>query len=47
LREFKSQVYASHMQINAAATFRCTVEGHPQENFEPACVCHTCYTQLH
>src|SRR3989442_12068702 len=23
LREFKSQVYASHMQINAAASFRC------------------------
>ena len=46
LREFKSQVYASHTQINAAAAFRCTLEANHSEDSEPASVCKTCYDHL-
>ncbi len=46
LREFKSQVYASHMQINAAASFDCSLEENHQGAFEPAAVCRTCYARL-
>jgi RNA polymerase subunit RPABC4/transcription elongation factor Spt4 len=46
LREFKSQVYASHMQINAAASFRCSKEENHQGAFEPAAICHCCYDHL-
>ena len=46
LREFKSQVYASHLQINAAASFRCTQEQNHQGGFEPASVCQGCYDRL-
>jgi hypothetical protein len=46
LREFKSQVYASHMQINAAASFRCSIEENHQGGFEPASVCQGCHEQL-
>jgi len=46
LREFKSQVYASHLQINAAASFRCTQEQNHQGAFEPASICQGCYGRL-
>jgi len=46
LREFKSQVYASHMQINAAASFRCSKEENHQGGFEPASVCQGCHGHL-
>lgn len=46
LREFKSQVYASHTQINAAAAFRCSLEQNHGEAFEAAAVCKGCYDQL-
>lgn len=46
LREFKSQVYASHMQINAAASFRCSKEENHQGGFEAASVCQGCHEQL-
>lgn len=46
LREFKSQIYASHTQINAAASFRCSKEENHQGEFEPAAVCQGCYDQL-
>jgi RNA polymerase subunit RPABC4/transcription elongation factor Spt4 len=46
LREFKSQVYASHMQINAAASFRCSKEENHQGAFEPAAICQCCYNHL-
>jgi len=46
LREFKSQLYASHAQINVAESFRCSrEENHPGE-FEPAEVCKGCYERL-
>ena len=43
LREFKAQVYASHTQINAAASFRCSKDENHQGGFEPAAVCQPCY----
>src|SRR6266568_2335597 len=46
LREFKSQVYASHTQINAAASFRCSLEHNHGEAFEAAAICKACYDQL-
>ena len=46
LRQFKSQVYANHMQINAAASFRCSVEANHRDGFEPATVCQGCYDRL-
>src|SRR3954447_12301369 len=46
LREFKSQVYASHTQINAAASFRCSLERNHGENFQEASVCQGCYDQI-
>ncbi len=46
LREFKSQVYASHLQINAASSFRCSKEEIHQGGFEPAAVCQGCHDHL-
>ena len=43
LKELKSEAFASHTQINAAATFRCVIENNHTTEFEPAAVCHTCY----
>lgn len=51
LREFKSQVYASHVQIDPAEiesekSSACCVEGSHQGTFEPAAVCQNCYARL-
>jgi hypothetical protein len=46
LKQLKSQVFASHTQINAAATFRCVLDHNHNGDFEPAAVCHTCYGAL-
>jgi hypothetical protein len=46
LRQFKSQVYSSHMQINAAESFRCSLEDRHQEGFAPASICKGCYDTL-
>jgi hypothetical protein len=46
LKELKSQAFASHTQINAAATFRCVLEHQHNGTSEPAAVCHTCYGDL-
>jgi hypothetical protein len=43
LKELKSQAFASHTQISAAATFRCVLEHQHTGTMEPAAVCHTCY----
>jgi hypothetical protein len=45
LREYKSQLYASHTQINPAAAFRCTLERNHRQSNEPAAICKTCYNQ--
>jgi len=44
LKELKSQAFAAHTQINAAATFRCVLEHQHTGATEPAAVCHTCYS---
>jgi hypothetical protein len=46
LREFKSQVYSSHTQMNAAASFYCGKQENHQSGFEPAAICESCYNQL-
>jgi hypothetical protein len=51
LREFKSQVFASHTQIDPAQidpamSLGCSVEQNHQGAFEPAAVCQTCYVRL-
>ena|SRR2546421_735993 len=46
LKELKSQAFASHTQINAAATFRCVLEQNHTGEFEPAAVCHSCYGDI-
>jgi hypothetical protein len=45
LREYKSQLYASHTQINPAAAFRCTLERNHRQGYEPAAICKSCYNQ--
>jgi hypothetical protein len=51
LREFKSQVYAAHVQIDPAeiaplGSMGCSVEANHQGGFEPAAVCQHCYVRL-
>ncbi|MGH9548213.1 MAG: hypothetical protein ACRD3W_02515 [Terriglobales bacterium] len=51
LREFKSQVYAAHVQIDPAeiaplGSMGCSVEASHQGEFEPAAVCQHCYVRL-
>jgi hypothetical protein len=51
LREFKSQVYAAHVQIDPAeiaplGNMGCSVEENHQGGFEPATVCQHCYVRL-
>ena len=51
LREFKSQVYAAHVQIDPAeiaplGSMGCSVEASHQGGFEPAAVCQQCYVRL-
>ena len=45
LRQYKSQLYASHTQINPAASFRCSLERNHVQSYEPAAVCKKCYNQ--
>ncbi len=50
LREFKAQVYASHVQIEPpqidSENLGCSVEQNHQGAFEPATVCQHCYLRL-
>jgi hypothetical protein len=46
LQEFKAQLFAAHMQINPAASFRCGLEANHEGSFEPASVCRDCYDEL-
>jgi hypothetical protein len=46
LQEFKSQVQAGEMQINASESFRCNIEENHRGGFEPATVCQGCYEHL-
>ena len=44
LKEIKSEAFASHTQINAAAAFHCVLKHQHSGANEPAAVCHTCYS---
>ncbi len=46
LKELKSQAFASHTQIGAAATFRCVLSHQHSGATEPAAVCHSCYSDV-
>lgn len=45
LKQYKSQLYASHTQINPATAFRCSLERNHGHSCEPAAVCKKCYNQ--
>jgi len=45
LKELKSQAFASHTQINAAAAFHCVLKHQHSGETEPAAVCHSCYSE--
>jgi hypothetical protein len=46
LKQLKSEAFASHTQINAAATFRCCLDQNHNGTVEPAAVCHSCYSEM-
>jgi hypothetical protein len=46
LREFKSQVFASQLPVNASASLRCVHEENHLSAPEPAAVCQGCYDHL-
>jgi hypothetical protein len=46
LKEFRSQLFSAHMQVNAAASFRCSLEENHEGSSEPAAVCRGCYEHL-
>ena len=46
LKELKSQAFASHTQINAAAAFQCVLKHQHSGATEPAAVCHNCYSEV-
>ena len=43
-KEFKSQLFSAHRQINAS--FRCRLEQNHQGGHEPAAICRPCYDHL-
>jgi hypothetical protein len=45
-KEFKSQLFSTHLRINTAASFRCGLEGNRQGSHEPAEICRPCYDHL-
>ena len=46
LKEYKAQMFASHTQIDPAASFGCSLEDNHNENYEPASVCKGCYERI-
>lgn len=46
LKQLKSEAFASHTQINAAATFRCCLDQNHNGTVEAAAVCHSCYSEM-
>ena len=46
LKQLKSEAFASHTQINTASTFRCCLDQNHNGSFEPAAVCHNCYSEM-
>ena len=46
LKEFRSELFSANMQINAAASFRCSLEENHEGSAEPAAICKGCYDHL-
>jgi hypothetical protein len=46
LKEFRSELLSANMQINAAESFRCSLEENHEGNAEPAAICQGCYNNL-
>ncbi len=46
LKEFKAQLFSAHTQINAAASFRCSLEENHANGYEPAEICKPCHDRL-
>ena len=46
LQEFKAQIGAGDLQINATSSFSCIKEENHEGSFEPAAVCQGCYEHL-
>jgi len=45
-KEFKSQLFCAHRQINPAASFRCSLEENHEGGHELAAICRPCYDHL-
>ncbi len=45
-KEFNSQLFSAHGQINTAASLRCRLEQNHQVGHEPAAICRPCYDHL-
>lgn len=43
LKEYKAQMFATHAQIDPAASFGCSLEDNHSDSYEPASVCRGCY----
>src|SRR5690348_17207600 len=46
LKEFKAQLFSAHTQINAAASFRCSLEENHGNEYQAAEVCKACHTRV-
>ncbi len=46
LKEFKAQLFSAHNQINAAASFRCSLEENHGTEYEPAEICKSCHDRV-
>jgi hypothetical protein len=46
LKEFKAQLFSAHTQINAAASFRCSLDENHANGYEPAEICKHCHDRL-
>ena len=44
--EFTSQLFSTHLQINTAASFRCSLEENHEGGHETAAICRPCYDHL-
>ena len=45
LRDYKAKLFATS-KLNAAVTFRCTLDKNHSQEYEPASVCKSCYDEM-
>jgi len=45
LRDYKAKLFATH-KLNAAVTFRCTLDKNHSQGYEPASICKSCYDEM-